>query len=629
MCGIAGIWNLNGHPVNMPELDRMTDVMAHRGPDGRGTYIDEAACLGLGHRRLSILDLSDDGLQPFASPDGRYRITYNGEIYNFLELRRELETAGFTFRSTTDTEILLAAFIHWGEDCQYRLNGMWAFAIWDSRERELFLSRDRFGIKPLHYYHDDNRFAFASELTPFLTLDCMDGSFDPAMFAFSYAYPSKAERCDETILPGVRRLAGGYSLTLRQGGSPQIKRWWNTLDHIAPNSGSFNDQVESFKELFEDACRIRMRSDTAIGTALSGGLDSGSVLCMMARIGHNEAGGRLQADWQHAFIGAYRNTRYDEEREALQIARQAEATPLSIPVEPVVGLDELDRIIAANESVCWDIPIGPWRIYEAMRDDGVYVSLDGHGGDELLGGYHHHVLEAINDARRPLPRLSKLAELLRLYRDMHVQGATVRFPSMGNPASNTNYTSDEFPDYQADMEQASFDTLTTALYAETHFTSLPTNLKDFDRLSMAHGVEVRTPFLDYRLACFAFGLPGTSKIGGGFTKRILREAVKGLLPEPVRTLKRKVGFASPLDDWKEKIAKGYLLDAVNEPSFTQCPLFDGAAIKERVNSAWKNKNFSDIPNLDREIMTARLGRAMNDALQKTNAPENTPAQEAI
>ena len=629
MCGIAGIWNLNGRPVDRLELSSMTDAMAHRGPDGRGTYVDQEACLGLGHRRLSILDLSDDGRQPFASPDGRYHISYNGEIYNFLELRQELEGAGFTFRSHTDTEVLLAAFIHWGEECQHRLNGMWAFAIWDGRERTLFLSRDRFGIKPLHYCLTGKEFAFASELTPFLALDFMDGSFDPAMFAFSYACPSKAERREETILPGVRRLGPGYSLTLRQGGTPQIRRWWNTLDHIKPVLAPFSEQVEAFREIFEDACRIRMRSDTAIGTALSGGMDSGSVLCMMARIGHNEAGGRLQADWQRAFIGAYRNTRYDEESEALRIARQAEAVPLSIPVEPVVGLDELDRIIAANESICWDVPVGPWRIYEAMRHGGVYVSLDGHGGDELLGGYHHHVLEAMNDARRPLPRLARLAGLYRLYRDMHVPGAVVRYPTLASLGSNPDYSSDEFPDYRQDMEKTRFDRLTTALYAETHFTSLPTNLKDFDRLSMAHGVEVRTPFLDWRLACFAFGLPGTSKIGNGLTKRVLREAVKGLMPESIRTLRRKVGFASPLDDWKEKIARGYLLDAVNEPGFSQCPLFDGQALRDRVNKAWNKKDFKDIPNLDREIMTARLERAMSNTMNQSGALEETPAQEAI
>ncbi|MDC0335735.1 asparagine synthase (glutamine-hydrolyzing) [Pseudodesulfovibrio sp.] len=630
MCGIAGIWNLNGRPVDRGELDRMTDIMAHRGPDGRGTHVDDAASLGLGHRRLSILDLSDDGRQPFASADGRYHISYNGEIYNFLELRSELETAGFTFHSQTDTEVVLNAFIHWGDECQLKLNGMWAFAIWDSRERTLFLSRDRFGIKPLHYYHDGIRFAFASELRPFLALDFMDGSLDPAMHKYSYDYPSKAERMEQTILPGVKRLAGGYSLILKHGGGQHLTRWWNTLDHITPATGSFEDQVETFKELFADACRLRMRSDTAIGTALSGGMDSGSVLSMMSRIGHTESGRRLQVDWQRAFIGAYRNTRYDEEPEALMIASQAQATPHSVLVDPARNIDELDRMIAANESVCWDVQVGPWRIYEAMRNNGVYVSLDGHGGDELFGGYHHHVIEALGDALRPLPRLKILAQLLRLYRDMHVPEAMVNLPILCNLDANTNYTSDDFPDYQKDMERTRFDRLTTALYAETHFTNLPTNLKDFDRISMAHGVEVRTPFLDWRLACFAFGLPGTSKVGGGMTKRILREGVKGLMPEAVRTLKRKVGFASPLDDWKEQIARGYLMDAVNDPRFVECGLFDGKELRDRANAAWKSKNYKNIPNLDREIMTARLESAMLDTTRNVSAQgETTAAQEAI
>ena len=242
------------------------------------------ANLGLGHRRLAIIDTSDGGRQPMSFGDGRYWITFNGEIYNFLELKAELEHSGYQFKTDSDTEVILAGYHCWGEDCQLRFNGMWAFAIWDRDERKLFISRDRFGVKPLIYYFDQKHFAFASEMKAFLALEWFQPDFDPAMVTAALSNERLIEGDERCLLQGLRHLFGGHCLTLKMGENLKIRRWWNTLDHLESVPEKYEDQVNQFRELFLDACRIRMRSDVPIGTALSGGLDSSSILCGMRHV---------------------------------------------------------------------------------------------------------------------------------------------------------------------------------------------------------------------------------------------------------------------------------------------------------------------------------------------------------
>lgn len=617
MCGIAGIWNFDGAPVSDSVLDRFTDTMAHRGPDGRGTWKDESVSLGLGHRRLAILDLTPAGLQPLLSPCKRYSLVFNGEIYNFVELRKELEAKGHVFTSDTDTEVLLASYIEWGQGCQEKLNGMWAFAIWDSLERELFLSRDRFSIKPLHYYYDGQNFAFASELRPFLTLPFVGGGLDPVAYRFAFERASHAAWAQDTILAGVRQVPGGWCLRLRDGKTPQVKRWWNTLDHLETPPATFEEQVERFRELFIDSCRLRMRSDTPIGTALSGGVDSGSVYAVLAEIAAGGAakGERVQDDWRRAFVAAYRNTKNDEEAAALGLVKHVDGSGIPIPMSPPIDLDEFDRIASDAEAICWDIPIGPWKVYQAMRNDGVYVSLDGHGGDETLAGYVHFIIPALHDALVPYPNPKKLYELYKLQKTMDPRRYGFKVPGIKDILwpENKTYTASLFNEFHRDKNRWNRDQLGLWLFEETHYTGLTTNLRDFDRLSMAHGVEVRTPFLDWRLVCYAFSLPGASKLGGGYTKRILREAMHGLLPDFIRTEKIKRGFGSPMEDWKKQSVKNYIHDAVNEDSFLDCPLFNGRDIQKKVNKLAK-KSPQDVPNLDRQIMAARILGAMKKSV---------------
>jgi asparagine synthase (glutamine-hydrolysing) len=276
MCGIFGV---------VGQVDRMLAEacvrrMAHRGPDGEGLW--HTAEVTLGHRRLSILDLTAQAAQPMSYANGRYHITYNGEIYNFLEMRGELENSGHCFSSDSDTEVILAAFMEWGEACQLRFNGMWAFAIWDNQEKSLFLSRDRFGKKPLFYaWLPEAKFTFASEMKAIFPL--LDEVRANTSLVRDTSRIFLYESTDECVIEGIKRFPAGHSGWLRNN-RLEIKRWWCTLDHLLEAPEKYEDQVEQFRELFLDACRLRMRSDVPLGTALSGGLDSSATISAMAHI---------------------------------------------------------------------------------------------------------------------------------------------------------------------------------------------------------------------------------------------------------------------------------------------------------------------------------------------------------
>jgi asparagine synthase (glutamine-hydrolysing) len=622
MCGIAGIWNLNGKPVIHRELDRFTDSMAHRGPDGRGVHFDHEASLALGHRRLAILDTTKAGLQPMSYGDGRYWITYNGEIYNFLELRAELAADGYRFHSDTDTEVVLAAYDKWGADCQLKFNGMWAFAIWDAKTRMLFLSRDRYGVKPLHYIHDGERFIFASELKAFLALSSIDVSFDLSMVAFNIERLGEAEGLEETLLQNVKRLPGGCCLVLTPRQAPQVSRWWNTLDHLETPPRSLDDQIEQFRELFLDAIRLRMRSDVPIGTSLSGGLDSGSVLCSMAHLRRSTSGGeRSAADWQRAFVASYPGTVQDETPWARQVAEHVGVKTHYCEIQFAHLLEKLNDIVYHCESVL-DVPIGPWQVYQAQRENGVVVSIDGHGSDEILAGYHHHVLWAMRDAahaldyrtfaqlrqtlrnmrcnsplptfwrtllaRSPVADRTRLGRLSSLFYD---SAAALRRRLKGSPEESW-LAIEPFrpapPSRDRGLEALEGrDSLFWGLYGDVHRAALPIDLRDYDRLSMAHGVEVRTPFLDWRLIRCALSLPTTSKLKHGYTKYILRQAMRGILPDDIRLRSVKTGFSNPMSSWILGGANRYILDVVRSQKFKQSPVWHGQSLALAVERGLK------------------------------------------
>ena len=586
MCGIVGTWNRNGEPVSPEALKCFINSLAHRGPDGYDIYIDQDASLGLGHRRLAIIDTSDGGRQPMSYAEGRYWITFNGEIYNFLELKSELEQIGYQFKTDSDTEVVLAAHHYWGQDCQLKFNGMWAFAIWDRQEQQLFISRDRFGVKPLIYHLDEKHFAFASEMKAFLALDWFQPEFDPEMVALALSSERLIEGNERCLLKSLRHLLGGHCLTLKADGQPVIRRWWNTLDHLETVPQRYEEQTARFRELFLDACRIRMRSDVPIGTALSGGLDSSSILCGMHHIRNTtNATERLAASWQKALIMTYPGAVIDERHYADEVIKHTGVSPIYCTGTSELYLDHFDEILFQYEEIS-DIHLGPWLVHKVQRQNGVVVTIDGHGGDEVLGGYPWYVTAALKDSLSGLSPKRTL-ELVSIMRGLDVvkgnfywRGAQTLLLKMLK-RNKRHWLAQSVPAftssaYQHDLPLISDrDSLFQSLYVDFHFMQLPTNLRDFDRLSMAHGVEVRSPFMDWRLVCYLFSLPSSTKIGSGFTKRILRDSLKGILPEPIRTRTPKLGFPNLDEAWTSPRAQTFIRDTVYSSEFQQNGIWDG------------------------------------------------------
>lgn len=596
MCGIVGIWNLNKIPLDKTELNQFTDSLAHRGPDGRGIYVDEKASLGFGHRRLSILDISENGHQPMSYANGLYHITFNGEIYNFLELREELKGYGYSFVTDTDTEVILAAYDKWGADCQARFNGMWAFAIWNSADKELFISRDRFGVKPLFYFYDGKRFIFASELKAFFNLNNFNAEINYENFTRNIINPNALQGTEESLLTGIKELPAGRCLTLKPGYSPVVNQWWAIYKNIEDNLNSYAEQTLKFKEIFLDACRIRMRSDVPIGTSLSGGLDSSSVLCSIKHIVSGSGNNLRQAnDWQKAFIAVYPGTVQDEKKYAEMVIRYTGAKPVFVDVKEDDVISNISAAMYAAEDV-YDVHIGPWLIYRSQRQNGVKVSLDGHGGDELLAGYIKtndsfssvNMSEAILSVM-PTFVLKKLFHYIYSHNSGNMQPIVNRmkwFKFIPAPLRK------EFnPEEEKFLEGK--DSLFNTLYRQMYFDTLPAILRNFDRCSMAHGVEVRCPFLDWRLVSYAFSLPPESKMNRNYNKLILRDSMRDILPDKIRTRKKKLGFSNPNFEWIKGKLKPFILDNVNSADFLQSDIWHGNLIRDVVETEYRKGDKCD------------------------------------
>lgn len=623
MCGIAGIWTLEGPDLSLDQFSLFLDALSHRGPDGRGVYKDSQEHLFLGHRRLAILDLSERGVQPMPYASQRYWIVFNGEIYNFIELRIELEGLGHVFLSNSDTEVILASYIEWGEACQYKFNGMWAFVIWDTLEKSLFFSRDRFGVKPLYYFYDGKRLGFASEVKAFTKLTGFSLQFDEQALANVLYDVNCIESTDRSLVHSIKRLPAGHFAYYKKGGKFTVKQWWNTLDHLVEVPKTWEEQVAHFRTLFLDACRLRMRSDVPIATALSGGLDSSSILAGLSHVCATGNDQRMPPDWRQVFSAHFPNTSQDESAFARQMVEYTKTVPFSCEINAKTLVSQIDQVLYDLEEV-FDLPVGPWMLYRHVRAQGTVISIDGHGPDELLGGYHHHVEMAIAGSlvtpwrtqeyneilhgmyptgspfkRASLPFLAKKAALEYLRRAPRAYRFTrACFRQLGLAKGlqkswlkivpeSRDYTSSH-PEFQ---KWGLFDQM---LYIDFHQKTLPTILRNFDRCSMAHGVEIRAPFLDWRLVCYIFSLHRSAKIGQGFTKRILREAMKGLLPEEIRTRTAKVGFASPINEWLKKDLKPFVLDSIHSRSFQTSTIWDGPQISSFVENGYKTGNISDV-----------------------------------
>ncbi len=563
MCGIAGILSPK-KKIDLELLKRMTDAIAHRGPDGEGAWVDLDGKVGLGHRRLAIIDLTETGKQPMFYENGRYALTFNGEIYNYIELRDQLRERGHNFVSTSDTEVLLALFHEKKERALDELDGMFAFAIWDNVEQRLFIARDRFGEKPFYFAVQDGSFYFASEMKALWAGGIAGEVSAPMLFNYlSRGFTYDPSDLAATFFDGIYKLKAGCfafltpnDLTVRQ------QRYWDIDPDSVDADISEEVALERFRELFDSSVARRLRSDVPVGSSLSGGLDSSVIVCTIDRL--NKRQGLRQATFSARFPGFAK-----DEGQYMQAVIDA------TNVEPHFVYPDEQGLIEDIEKLCHhqEEPFSTASIYaqycvmRLAKENDVTVLLDGQGADELLAGYHtffdHYFrelkrrdrkkyrLEAAAYARIYGERGVELKETVkRLLPDRMVRGLKDVKRSLHDPSRS--YLSREFYKENQGRALASGDTtddLQASLYKDAFGGPLEELLRYADRNSMAHSREVRLPFLSHHLAEFVFSLPSNFKIRDGVTKYIMRAAYSDTLPQMIVARADKIGYEPPQGQW--------------------------------------------------------------------------------
>ena len=621
MCGITGIWYLDNKKLTEEMIASFNNSLAHRGPDGFGTFIDTELSLGIGQRRLAILDLTENGKQPMVYRN-RYWMVFNGEIFNFIELKEELVSIGYTFQSESDTEVVLAAYMHWGKECLHKFNGMWAFAIWDTQEKTLFLARDRFGVKPLYYlFLPGNIFAFASETIAFKHLDGYVRKIDEKKLNFAVRNPFQLEGHGHTIFRDIYQLLPGHYIELSQHTvSISQKRWWSTLKNIHTDIPlEYADRVEKFKKTFTDSCRIRLRSDVPVGTALSGGVDSSAVYSMIHNLMRNSLDKqRIPADWQRAFVATFPDTSLDEKKYAEEVVAYTGGNATYIVPDSRHIVEKIIKSTILFDSI-YVTPLSVVsEIYKAMRENGVRVSMDGHGVDEMLFGYQSLFKTArsylVNQNNENLLQevfgknwqentsfvLGKTSNIKNKIKEA-LQRNAPRFLKKVIDIYNTFFKKDTINiTYLGEKEDVSkLNELEMVVFNTFHLSTLPTILRNFDRASMQYGVEIRMPFMDWRLVTFVFSLPITDKINNGFTKKILRDSMIDIMPEDIRLRKSKIGLNAPLMEWFSGPLKEFIYTTVQSENFRIIAGSDFQKLKTMVekNSSKNTWTWSDCATL--------------------------------
>jgi asparagine synthase (glutamine-hydrolysing) len=589
MCGISGIVDLSRGP-DEAMVKAMTRALAHRGPDGEGVFADNGAALG--SRRLAVIDLSDAGLQPMASADDRLHIVHNGEVYNYRELRSELEANGHGFRTNTDTEVVLAAYRHWGEDCTERFNGMWAFAIWDSVERRLFCSRDRFGVKPFYYLWDGVRLVFASEPKAFLAAGLRLG---PNLEVIrDYLEQAYLDHTDGTFFAGLKSLAPRHSLTLDAHGL-RIRPYWQ----LEPRPAELGDAAEAVRSLFVDSVRLRLRSDVTVGTCLSGGLDSSAVAGVVDHLLRTEAqSAEPVGPRQQTFTAYFPDRGFDERPYAEQVVARTNADAHWVTFEAERLVDDLPSIIETQDEPFGSTSMAAqWYVMREARRAGVTVVLDGQGGDEVLAGYRAYVGFYLADLLTR-GRVRELGAEVRAFSRVHGRGPVL--VSLGRPFAPERLTRairartrGSAPLVHAELRGHSGQKATDGSAFPSRLRrhqalllghrGLPELLRYEDRNSMAHSIEARVPFLDYRLVELLFALPSEELLRRGRTKDVLRRALADLLPPAVAARTDKVGFVTPERRWLRGALGDLAADVFASRAFAERGFVDAGAARKRLD----------------------------------------------
>ena len=565
MCGICGTVEWGGDGANLkPGIFRMMDRMVHRGPDDRGSHFVEhdALRVGLGHQRLSILDLSAAGKQPMTDEHRRAWITYNGEVYNYREIRKELESIGYHFRSETDTEVVLQAYLAWGVESLGRLEGMFAFAIWDGRDRSLLLVRDRAGIKPLHYSQTPTSLSFSSEIKSLLALPEIDAEVDPSTIDefMTLGYIS----APRTAFRGIKKLHPGHYARWC-GGKFECVRYWT---HSYGPSVKDSEWKEAFVDVFSSAVDRQMVSDVPLGGFLSGGIDSSLVVWMMSR---------AMTDPVQTFSLGFGDAKSDETQYAEEVARKFTTRHTSNFVSHD-ALDLLPSLVRQLDEPFADSSIIPTYLVSRETQKSVKVAISGDGGDELFAGYTNYVGERVLRWLRVLPSsvlgalasgarlgsrsgnrlLSRLDNVLstrdlELYQRYLEKAAICKMGVKADLYTREFQAATDNDDWRGRVEavidrQGAADAIQELGSLDFEFYLPNDMLTKVDRMSMLCSLEVRVPFLDERVVDFASKVPSRLKLKGLTTKYLLREALSDVLPRRI-THRKKQGFELPVDSW--------------------------------------------------------------------------------
>ncbi len=546
MCGICGILNFNGMPVQENSIRKMMNLLKHRGPDDEGIYINKN--VGFGFVRLSIIDLSKASNQPIYDDTGRYVLLFNGEIYNYIEIKQELISKGYQLKTKGDAEVLLYSYIEWGKNCMNKFNGMFSFIIWDTIEKRFFAVRDRYGIKPFYYFIDKDSFIFASEINAILKV--MDNSVkqnDDAIF--DYLVFNRTDHTDDTFFKKIKKLQHGHCIEIENKNFKKF-RWYN----LADNLGEPFKNSEEFYELLSSSIGLRLRSDVPVGVCLSGGLDSSSIVSILLKDFNKNDVKTFSAIYEKEghrydeseYIYEYKNTL----RNMYFISPNAESL-----------LNDIDVfVVAHNEPVTSTSHYAQFKLMELAKKN-VLVTLDGQGADELLAGYHYFFGIYFKELFTKLKFIKLSSEIFNYsYKHKNIYGLKTflffllpSFLKIKLRAIEKGYLNNSF------YKKYSNDNLVVDnIYnSKSIFESLINHfefklehlLKWEDRNSMWFSIEARLPFLDYRLVERTLSMDSTSKIRNGMTKYFLRDAMKNVLPEKIRERRDKIGFNTPEDDW--------------------------------------------------------------------------------
>jgi len=569
MCGISALIFSNKNDASL--IAKMNSLIAHRGPDGEGEklFLEKAPYLALAHRRLSIIDLSPSGHQPMQLHNSGLFITYNGEIYNYLELRDELQAEGVQFFTRTDTEVILAAYQKWGVDCLHRFNGMFAFVIYDAQKRSIFAARDRFAVKPLYYWQAPGLIAFGSEIKQLTALPGFTPKLN-AQRAYDFLNFALLDHTRETLFQDIFQLKGGEYLEEHVEeliGNKICPKKWYTLPE-STFRGTYEDAVGRFKELFESSIELRLRSDVPVGSCLSGGLDS-SAIVLKAGEQLKKAKAPLS---QMSFTAGSEYPQFDESHFAKSVIDKG-------GLEAHFVIPSFQNLFGQLKNLVWhqDEPFvstslfAQWSVFELAKEKKIKVMLDGQGSDEQLGGYlgffANHLFDKVRqrqwkDAfttwkciRCHHPRQPVLKQLMAKFLP---EGLNLRLKKLLQKNGSAPAWIDlkklsaiDHPPFEAGHRRS----FQQESLSQLLLTSVPMLLHFEDRNSMAHGIESRTPFLDYRLVEFLASLPSEFKVGKGVTKQLLRDSLKDLLPENIYHRHDKMGFLTAEEMWLKKDGK--------------------------------------------------------------------------